>query len=168
MLKYRDREIVYSFEFGGYSTKKERLIICCSFGLIVLFGVALAIGLGLSFETPYNTRAVFFGVAISVLGLIPIIVVLFLPSKEKRNDKTITEWLKADEILLYKVSPWEYKTDLTNTGALHYKFGIDFEYKDRKITKTSKKSDAFYKKIKGTPIEVLYIPQYDQVLVLKG
>ncbi len=168
MITYNNRKIVYSFEYGGYAKKKELIITCCGLGLIILTLLAICIGLGISFEEPYKSRAVGIIVAFIVIaGVIPLLIVLFLLLKEKRNNNKIEQWLKADVVIKMTVEPWEF---VTKPGSLFfplYRFGVKFEINCVEHCKTSKHFDRFYKVIEGKKVDILYIPEYDQVLILK-
>lgn len=166
MRIFKNRKIIYSFEYGGYSTRKERLILHIAFGVIILFGIALSLGFGLQSDYNFRVGAVCGSVAFMIAcGIIPLLVVMSIPFKEHKHDKIISEWLEADEIIFLSVKPWEYQIK-QSIACLKYRFGVKYEIDGKDYCKISKKFDTFYNRIKNNHIDILYIPKYDQVLVL--
>lgn len=169
MNYYQNRKIIYSFEYGGYSKKKERVILCCAFALIILIGLSLSIISAVT-EENFLTNGIFWlGIVFSlVLGIFPLMLVLFVPLKEHINDKIISQWLKTDSITLLTVKPFEYQVKKTVMLSCVYKIGVNFEMDGTEYFKVSKKFDAFYKSIENREIDILYIPKYEQVLILES
>lgn len=173
MVTYQNRRIVYSLEYGyRYTDKKILIILGCSIGGILLFGLAACIGFGITEKDHCQSAGFLVSIIFTVFLALPLLfLMLFNPIIQKRHDKQIVKWLQADQVITKTVKPWLLMTYERSAGrtilAPTYRFGVSFRYGGEEHNIRSKHFDRFYKSVEGKKIDILYIPEYDQVLVLE-
>lgn len=174
MLKFKGREIIYSFKYGGFVKKSEIIILYVISGSLFALSAILFIGLiCLNNNSIWdnNIIASFIFVLVTACGLVTCCI-FFLILKIKRNkvEKEMIKWL-SDELLVERtVYPWIFSETAggPKTKAKLFRFGIKFSVNDKKYSKISNKYDGFVRQFKEKPMVILYSPKYDQVMVIKN
>lgn len=161
MVKYNDKEIVYTFKYGGYVIKKVKLILFIIPISLIVVGLIIFTVLFINKE-----NGAWESLILSVIGLIFFCIFLILILKEKRQDKKILCWLKDENLYETKAIPWEFSNKVIGFATYH-RMGIDFINNEKLNRKISLGYDAFYKNVKDKEITILYSPKYDQVMILK-
>lgn len=80
--------------------------------------------------------------------------------------KSIIECITAPDAKLMTVVPFEYSTQSSVMLSSTYKVGVKFRYGDSKVTMLSKKF-GIKKDYIGVPVQIIYSPSCDDVVVLK-
>ena len=161
MVKYKDQNIIYTLKFSGYMTKRQKFYLYPWSIFMILLGLICFTILMI-----YNEilSAVLSLILLSGLGLSLLFILVYELLSEKKLDKEILKWITDENLFETVVTPWEFSS--TGNFTPHYKFGIDFEYNGESLRKISSHYSAFYKKIKGEEIKILYSPKYDEVMIL--
>ncbi|MDE6104965.1 MAG: hypothetical protein K2G38_04720 [Clostridia bacterium] len=101
-----------------------------------------------------------------VIGLAVLVPIVIALVKITKHDKVISVWLEDENLFETTAIPWEFSSQFIGFGV-HYRFGVDFKKDGTSYRKISSGYDAFYKRIKGTQVNILYSPKYDEVMILE-
>ena len=164
MISHNGKEIIYTFKYGEYLSKKQKYLLIISSGTLIFLGILLFIILAIYDEMD---TALISLILMCSLGLISSITTIKLCHTGK-HDKDIAEWLTDKNLFETTVEPWEFSSTSGGVFKNRYRFGIDFVMNDNPYRMISAHYDNFYKFIKGKSITILYSPEYDQVMVLEN
>lgn len=161
MVSYRNKNIIYTFKYGGYISKNVKITLIIIPSILMLLSLIIFIIMMLNNEEGAWASLILFFIGLIVL--IPILCSLF---KISRNDKEILTWLNDENLIEANAMPWEYSRKSIGLG-IYYRFGVEFNLNGDAYKAISSGYDAFYKHIKDIPIHILYSPKYEQVMILK-
>ena len=161
MVSYDGKTIIYTFKYGGYLSKKVKLVLIVIPIFLILLGAIIFTVLILN-----NEKGAWGSLILFFIGVVFFITIICLFLKIKRHDKEILTWLNDGNLFETKTIPWEFSNKLIGFGV-YYRFGVDINMNGNNYRKVSLGYDAFYKSVKDLSIVVLYSPKYDQVMILK-
>ncbi len=161
MVKYKEQNIIYTLKYGGYATKKQKIIILVVPSILVILGIIISVLMLLYKEN------IWLGMIIGLIGVIILVPIIFALIVETKNDKEISIWITDENLIKTTAISWKYDTDYSGIHRRH-KFGVEFNVKNDTIKKVSLRYDVFYKSIKDKEIEILYSPKYDEVMILES
>ncbi len=162
MVSYNNKQIDYTFKYGGYVSKKTKIVLIILPAFLILLGLTIFVILLLN-----NENGAWGSLILCFLGLTFLLINLCLFIKIKHRDKEILNWITDENIIEFKTTAWEFSNKLVGFTT-YYRFGIDFDINDKQFRKISLNYDAYYKHIKGTIITGLYSQKFDEVMLLKG
>ncbi len=160
MVKYKDQNIIYTLTYGGYATKKQKIVVLVVPNIFVILGTIIFILMLI-----YKEHNAWLGLIISLIGIIALIHIIYALNKETKQDKEICIWINDEDLIKTTAKSWQYGSNYS-TFITSYKFGIEFNVNGNVIKKVSLNFDGFYKSIKNKEIEILYSPKYDEVMIL--
>ncbi|MDE7182847.1 MAG: hypothetical protein K2O41_07505 [Clostridia bacterium] len=161
MVNYKGKSVIYTFKYGGYESKKTRVVLIAVPSALIL--LSLIIFLVLSF---FSLTDALYSLILFVIGLAVLVPIVIVLVKNTKHDKEISVWLEDENLFETTAIPWEFSSQLIGFGV-YYRFGVDFEKDGASYRKISSGYDAFYKRIKDTQVNILYSPKYDEVMILK-
>ena len=163
MVKYKGKEIIYSFSYSGIVPRKFLAFLCAIFimgSLACLCGViikCIEIG-GMDSDSITITILMAFFIGLFLLFF-------FIDYWQRRIENKYKKWLTDENLVEKIVTPFEHS--MVERGNKKYRFGVTFTVNETKITKYNKNYDGFFALYENKQMHILYSPQYDEVLVLK-
>lgn len=162
MVNYKDKQIIYTFKYGGYISRRIKIVLYIVPIFIILLGLTIFTLLFIGKE-----NGAWESLILPFLGVIFMCIFVFLFIKEKKHDKEIISWLNDENLCEAESTPWEFSNRQIGFST-YYRFGVDFDINDISCRKISSCYDAFYRKHANKIIQILYSPKYDQVMILKN
>ncbi|HIY45116.1 MAG TPA: hypothetical protein H9731_01215 [Candidatus Borkfalkia excrementipullorum] len=164
MVRYKGKEIIYSFRYSGLMSRKFLAFLYLTFGVVWM---ALLCGLvamcirdgGLNAD---STAVLCLMLGFFVIGAFFLAIDLYYRSIEKKY----MLWLTDEGLEERSVIPFEYSMRKQGNRKT-YRFGVTFSVNGNEITKYNKNYDGFYV-LHSEGMQILYSPKFDEVMVLEG
>ena len=162
-FSYKGKSICYTFRYGGAVPKKiyrGLAVFFCAF-----IGVFSAISVLLLARRQFSAAAV--AAAAALFCLIPGAFFCVFDRWTWRIGRQIALWLSDEGLAEVRAVPFEYAARYDRKGRKVYRFGVTFEAGERKITRYSEIYDTFFANHRVLPLDVLYSPRHDEVMILR-
>ena len=162
MVKYKGREIVYSFRYGGACPRKFLMFLYFIFGIV---WIALLCGLIAMLVRDGEMNADNITVMCLMIGFFGLgAFFLVLDIHYRRIEDKYALWLTDEYLVEEKVVPFEYSMRTYGDRKTH-RFGVAISMDGEKIVKYNKNYDGFFA-LHSEEMDVLYAPTYDEIMVL--
>ena len=166
MVYYNKKKIIYSLRYGGFISRKAKIIIMIPF--IVLFISLLTLSVCLNIEQrgflkDADTISVF------VLTIVSMLILCIFPIaniRKSRIEKKYRLWLKDEDLFETYAKPFITSVNYCRGSKLH-KFGVKFLFHNKKIIKFSQHYDNVIILYKDKPMRLLYSPRFDEVMIVE-